>query len=229
MAFARYPRYFRDWRRYQRLPDAEALRLGDAMPQLHERTATHEFDAHYFFANGWAMRRIVGHRPRMHTDVASQAMFVNLLSSVVPVTFVDYRPLHVALPGLTTEAGSILDLPYPDGSLESVSCLHVAEHIGLGRYGDPLLPTGTKQACTELQRVVGTGGNLYFAIPIGRPRVCFNAHRIFSAQTIRQYFHELELLEFSGVDDRGSYHESASLDEFDRCDYACGFFLFRRP
>ena len=132
------------------------------------------------------MRRIVANRPGRHLDVGSHNLFANLLSAVVPVTFLDYRPLNAKLAGLSCVGGNILELPFADDSAESLSCLHVAEHIGLGRYGDPLDPEGTKKAVRELGRVLAGDGRLYFALPVGRPRVCFNAHRVHSPEAIRE-------------------------------------------
>ena len=222
-----YPWYIGSWRRYVRMPGAEALRAANAFPQVHDRTATTGVDAHYFYNTGWAMRRILAESPAQHIDIGSHNTFVNLLSSVLPVTFVDYRPLEVCMDGLTNKAGDILNLPFDDGSVESLSCLHVAEHIGLGRYGDPLNPNGTQEACAELSRVLSPGGNLFFALPVGKQRVCFNAHRIHAAETVVEYFKELELVEFSGVHDDGKYVERVSLDEFKDSDYACGLFWFK--
>jgi len=222
-----YPRYMFDWLHYAHMQGAEHLRFSNAYPQLHDRTGTTGVDAHYFYVNGWAMRRIVAQRPAQHVDIGSQIMFVNLLSAVLPVTFVDYRPLEVSMEGLINLGGDILKLPFADNSIKSLSCLHVAEHIGLGRYGDPLNPRGTEQACDELKRVLAPGGNLYFALPVGKPRVCFNAHRIHSSKTIIKYFNGLDLVEFSGVNDDGSYVEHADLNEFDESSYSCGMFCFR--
>src|SRR5206468_9735067 len=109
---------------------------------------------------------IVVNRPDRHVDVGSHNLFANLLSAVVPVIFLDYRPLNGRLRGLECIGGSILELPFADNSVESLSCLHVAEHIGLGRYGDPLDPEGTKKAARELERVLAKGGNHYFAVPV---------------------------------------------------------------
>lgn len=223
-----YPRFFADWRNYLTLPGAELIRFADVYPQLHDRTSTTAIDAHYFYTNGWAMRRIVAQLPAQHVDIASQTMFVNLLSAVLSVTFVDYRPLEVGMNGLTNCSGDILNLPFDDGSVVSLSCLHVAEHIGLGRYGDPLNPHGTRQACTELQRVLAPGGNLYFVLPVGIPRVCFNAHRIHAPEAIVKFFSKLELVEVSGVHDDGRFVERVGLDEFKESEYACGMFWFRK-
>lgn len=223
-----YPRYLNDWTRYIRLPDAEPLYLHNSFPRLHDRTSTTGIDHHYFYTNGWAMRRIKAQDPTMHIDIGSHRMFVNLLSAILPVTFVDYRPLEVDISGLMCVGGDILDLPYEDDTIESLSCLHVAEHIGLGRYGDPLNPNGTRQACAELQRVLKPGGNLYFALPLGKPRVHFNAHRIHAAQTIIEYFDELELVELSGVHDDGQFVEKVGHNEFKESQYACGMFWFSK-
>lgn len=221
--------YVRDYRRYRSLPDAEPIHVLDTWPQLHDRTSTISVDAHYFYAHGWAMRRIVSQRPTQHVDISSLALFVNLLSAVLPVTFVDYRPLERRMDGLTNQGGDILNLPFADGSISSLSCLHAAEHIGLGRYGDPLNPHGTRDACRELRRVLAPGGNLYFAVPVGRQRVCFNAHRIHTPQSIVEYFSGLELVELCGVHSDGRYVEQVSVDEFACSEHACGMFWFRKP
>jgi len=223
-----YPHYLIDWLRYIRMPDAEVLNLVDAYPQLYDRTYATKIDAHYFYVNGWAMRRIMDNHSIQHVDIGSETMFVNLLSAVLPVTFVDYRPLGMHMQGLINRSGDILNLPFVDSSVDSLSCLHVAEHIGLGRYGEPLNPHGTQQACAELKRVLADGGNLYFALPVGKPRVCFNAHRIHDSKAIIDYFAGLELVEFSGVHDDGRFVERVALDEFSGSRYACGMFWFRR-
>ena len=217
-----------NWWRYSRLPGAEVMHLKDACPQLHGNTHTTGIDAHYFYSNGWAMRRIMSQQPVQHVDIGSQTMFVNLLSAVVPVTFVDYRLMEAHLKGLTNRGGDILNLPFPDRSIGSLSCLHVAEHIGLGRYGDKLNTNGTRQICAELKRILAPGGNLYFALPVGKPRVCFNAHRIHAVATILEYFTGLELIELSGLHDNKRFVEQVGIDEFNKSDYACGLFWFKR-
>jgi hypothetical protein len=219
--------YIRDFVRYSRQTEG-GISLWDAFPQVHDRTKSTSIDAHYYFVNSWAMRRIVAIRPCRHVDVGSQVVFTSLLSAIVPVMFIDYRPLVQAVPGLHSIGGDIVRLPLRSRSVSSLSCLHVAEHIGLGRYGEPLDPMGTRTAISELTRVLAPGGSLFFAVPVGVPRVCFNAHRIHSANTILEHFRPLNLEEFSGVHDDGRYVEHVELTEFDRSYYACGMFWFTR-
>jgi hypothetical protein len=115
-----------------------------------------------------------------------------------------------------------------DQSVASLSCLHVVEHIGLGRYGDPLDPHGTRRACAELARVLAPGGYLYLSTPVGRERVCFNAHRIHDPRTIPEYLSQLDLVDLSIVDDSGALSSGVSADEGSSLLYGCGLYRFRR-
>jgi hypothetical protein len=109
-----------------------------------------------------------------------------------------------------------------------LSCLHVAEHIGLGRYGDELDPYGTLKSCAELARVLAPGGFLYFSLPVGKPRICFNAHRIHSPEQILNYFRNLQLVSLSGIDDDNAYHELISIEQLSSMNYGCGLFVFTK-
>jgi len=221
--------WYRDRRAYMELPGAERLDWRASDPQVHDLTPRSPFDPHYFFQDVWAAQRVAELAPQRHVDVGSRVDLVGFLTAITEVTFVDIRLLEAEVEGLSSVEGSVLEMPFADRSLESVSCLHVAEHIGLGRYGDPLDPNGTVKAMKELQRVVAPGGQLLFGGPVGRPQVVFNAHRIQPPSSVIGIFDELELIEFSGTDDSGHFSRHRSPDEFEDAGYALGLFLFRRP
>src|SRR5262249_57025882 len=94
----------------------------------------------------WLARSLAQSRPATHVDIGSSVTAMGVLSAHVPVIFIDYRPLRVRLAGLTSVAGDITRLPFADKSVVSLSSLHVIEHIGLGRYGDPIEPAGALMA-----------------------------------------------------------------------------------
>ena len=153
-------------------------------------------------------------------------MMINVLSAAAKTVCVDYRPLRVCVENLFPVAGNLTQLPFLDASVLSLSCLHVIEHVGLGRYGDQLDPRGSRKGASELQRVLKQGGRLYISLPVGRQRVCFNAHRIFLATTIPSFVPGLRLESFSLVDDAGRFIEQATLEMADGLDYGCGMFEF---
>ena len=197
-------------------------------PILSDKTSFTSFDAHYFYHQLWAFEHILKKKPKEHVDVGSAYQLVGFISKITKVTFIDIRPMQVSLKNFYSKKGSILDLPYKNNSIKSLSCLHVAEHIGLGRYGDPIDPYGTKKACKELSRVLAKNGLLYFCVPIGKNRICFNAHRVHTPKTIIGYFKKLKLVEFTVVDDDGNFIQNADPKIYNDINYGCGMFLFKR-
>jgi len=226
--FLKLLRYINDWKKYIQLNAAEPIRLINTYPRVHDKTKETHFDKHYFYQNIWAFKKIYESECDSHIDVGSKIDFIGFLTTITKVTFIDIRPLILNLDNLGSKKGNILALPYKDGSVKSLSCLHVAEHIGLGRYGDSLDPLGTQKAAKELSRVLAPNGTLYFSVPIGKPKLCFNAHRIHSTNQILNYFSDLDLIELSGVDDNGNFIRNINKDILDSCVYGCGFFIFSK-
>jgi SAM-dependent methyltransferase len=209
----------------------EIVPLWELRPALKDRFASAgNLDAHYFRQDLWVASRIISTRPPVHVDVGSRFDgFVAQLSLVVPVEMVDIRPLNHGLDTVRFRQGNICSLPYPDRSVASLSSLHVLEHIGLGRYGDPLDPKGSEKALQELMRVLAPGGVLYVSVPIGRARVCFNAHRVFDPEFVIGQLSELTLVEFIGIDDHGRFLEGVDPVTLRSADFGLGIYEFNRP
>jgi SAM-dependent methyltransferase len=207
------------------------LEWRDRYPCLSDRTAIQGFDRHYVFHTGWAARVLARTRPSLHIDISSSLYFCSIVSAFVPIRFFDYRPAALGLSGLSSERADLTNLPFEDRSIESLSCMHVVEHVGLGRYGDPLDPEGDLKSMSELQRVVAPGGSLLFVVPIGRPVVRFNAHRVYSYRQIVEVFRQLDLEEWALVPDEGDrqlFVTNAPEEIADQQQYGCGCFWFTR-
>jgi len=220
--------YLRTRRRFRRASGGEfPVR---SMPILFERVKASSFDPHYAYQAYWAISRIcAGPRPLLHADVSSNVAFTAGLAGVVPVVQVEFRPPRLRMSGFCGVRGDIRRLPFPGRSLPSLTCLHVVEHVGLGRYGDPVDPEAWKGALAELQRVVAPGGNLFLSTPVGRPAVHFNGNYVFSPTQLQERLGELRLREFCWVDDQGAFHEDGAPDAAADMDYALGMFWFVRP
>jgi hypothetical protein len=228
------PRFFRELRAYRRLSAGDAtfpLALEDLEPVLADyRAQAGIARGHYFHQDLWAARKILARRPAHHVDVGSRVDgFVAHVLTAMPVRVIDIRPLDSDVDGLTFQQGDATDLRgIATGSIESLSSLHAVEHIGLGRYGDSVDPDGWRKALGEFRRVLAPGGRLYLSVPVGRQRVCFNAHRIFDPRTIVEACAPLSLASFSAVGDDDRLRRDVPLDSVASARYACGLFEFQQ-
>jgi hypothetical protein len=197
-------RFWNSYRRYKALAPAEQKPMVKHLyPCLKDDLSSTPIEPTYFYQDAWAFQRIATRMPQRHVDIGSHHKFVALLSAVVPVTMVDLRPWSLSLETVDFRQGSILDLPFEDCSVVSLSSLCVVEHVGLGRYGDALDPLGSEKAIEELKRVLQPEGHLYISVPMGDENiVAFNAGRIFTMDLFLKIVYPLEIVDMRFVVDR---------------------------
>jgi predicted SAM-dependent methyltransferase len=187
---------------------------------------------HYFLQDIWASSLVHILNPKTHVDIGSRVdgFVAQLIPFCKDIEYIDIRKLQADLPSLRFTQADVTKLPHENNSIQSLSSLHVIEHIGLGRYGDKVDPDGWRLALKNLQRVLAIGGQLLLAVPCGRRRVVFHAHRIFQPSDIVETLNELELQEFSYIkDDKArSWVKDARLDDVNEFEYACGLFRFTK-
>ena len=207
----------------------EVLRK-DKYPCLYDKTKGTSFDKHYIYHTAWAARRLSALKPVDHTDISSLTYFSTVVSAFIPVSFYDYRPVDIRLDNLTCNHADITALPFKNNSIRSLSCMHVIEHIGLGGYSDVLDVEGDLKAISELKRVLSIKGDLFFVVPIGKAKIMFNAHRIYSYDQVMSYFNDFELQEFTLIPDQtdDALVINATKEEADKQTYACGCFWFKK-
>jgi hypothetical protein len=206
------------------------LRWTDRWLHLRDATSTTAFDRHYVFHTAWAARILAETGVREHVDVASSLYFATSASAFLKIQFIDFRPAQLGLSNLDSRAGTLMSLPFADSSLSSVSCMHVVEHVGLGRYGDSLDYEGDLKAVAELARVVSSGGQLLLVVPVGgEARIQFNAHRIYTYRQVVDMLPSFSLHEFALIPDDGAEDgliRHAAPELADRQRYGCGCFHF---
>ena len=184
-------------------------------PCLFDNISYTPLEPTYFFQDSWAAKHIFDLKPKHHYDIGSSAKTMGILSQFIPITMIDIRPIELELPNLFFRKGSILDLPFEDNSLETISSLCVVEHIGLGRYGDPIDSFGSEKAIQELKRVLKVGGVILFSVPIdNKNKIYFNAHRAFTREYVLELFNGFTLLD-------EKYHYGTKM--FDKYDAKKGF------
>jgi SAM-dependent methyltransferase len=203
-----------------------------SFPVLGDRSAAAGADnGHYFLQDLHVARLIRDAAPERHLDIGSRIDgFVAHLLMFRDVDVLDVRPLHTTVDGLRFIQGNATDLrPFDDESIPSLSCLHALEHFGLGRYGDPVDPGSPRRALEEFTRVLAPSGRLYLSVPIGWPRVEFDAHRVFDPASVPQLASGLELIRFDAIDDSGRLEIETSPSLYSGADYSLGIYVFEKP
>lgn len=236
LTLMRYPGFVKDYFKFRTLYRQSndkrfSFNILDSYPCLHDKTVNTGFDRHYVFHTAWAARKVQQISPSVHHDISSSVYFNAIVSAFVPINFYDYRPAIMNLSGLLSEPGDLHKLPFEENSIASLSCMHVIEHIGLGRYGDPIDYEGDLKAIAEIKRVISEGGHLIFVVPVGENKIMYNAHRIYAYKQIIEYFHGFELLEFSLIEDHkygGTIVENATEELANKQAYGCGLFWFKK-
>jgi SAM-dependent methyltransferase len=169
-------------------------------------------------------------KTKVHVSFGDSVYFVGIASAFTSMTFCDIRKSGLPFHDLKEDTADLTSLPASwTGTLESISCMHVLEHIGLGRYGDALNASGDRKAAAELARVLAPGGQLLMVVPMeDPPRVCFNAHRLYSYSQVMDLFPDLSLCEFTLITNEGQFLENADPGLLVGRKYSCGCFRYTK-
>ncbi len=191
-------------------------------------------DKHYFLLDIFIANLIFKNKPNKHLDLGSRFDgLVSHLASFRKVDVMDLRSNRKDLININFIKKDFLKKTTKNLKeyYNSISSLHVIEHIGLGRYGDRIYIDGHKKAFRNIINYLKKGGLFYFAVPIGKKNITiFNAHRIFLPKEILGWSEKLELINFHYIDDNGKLKKNISVDHKDllKQNYACGIFIFKK-
>lgn len=204
----------------------------------------------YFWQDLIVARWIHEAKPERHVDVGSRTDgFVAHVASFRDIEVFDVRPITTEIPGVTFRQADLMNTTamaaWQDGHAwvggggycDSLSCLHVLEHFGLGRYGDPIDPHGYEKGFANLVSLLRPGARFYLSTPIGKERVEFNANWVFDPATIlRLADNQGLLLERLLVFNPSAGLRAISGDELNEAlaalatkQYNLGIFVFTRP
>ena len=187
---------------------------------------------HYFHQDLLVAQRIFESNPVIHLDVGSRVDgFIAHVASYRKIEVLDIRETKVKLENISFKVADLMNF---DDSLlnycDSLSCLHALEHFGLGRYNDPIKFDGYLDGLASMHQILKQEGKFYLSVPIGKQRIEFNAHRVFSIRYLLELFKGKYKIDFfSFVDDEGRLHKnikmkSKEIDKNFGCHYGCGIF-----
>ena len=176
--------YFSDLRKLKKQKGSDSsFFFGKKYPVLTERFSESGIaKGAYFHQDLYVARKIFSSNPEKHVDVGSRVDgLISHLLTFRSVEVFDIRGLTSSIKNLSFRKIDVMNIEKNlVNYCDSISSLHAIEHFGLGRYGDPINYNGHLIALNNIKRILKKGGIFYFSAPIGRQRIEFNAHRVFS-------------------------------------------------
>ena len=189
---------------------------------------------HYFHQDLLVAKFVNDEQPKRHIDIGSRVDgFVAHVASFREIEVLDIRPLgkseHENIKFIQADLMNPQDL----GDVDSISCLHVIEHFGLGRYGDPIDIDGHNKGIANLVDMLSKDGRLYISFPIAyKDEVHYNANRVLSMDTILKHpsiEENMELSRFDYVDSSGNLYTDVKLQDFNiNTNNNCGIYTFKK-
>lgn len=151
-----------------------------------------DLDPHYFLQDFIVAKDIFMEEIDKVIDVGSRVDgFISKLALFTKVEMLDIRPSLIPLENVSSIQVDFMQRNIILPTSKCVTSLHTVEHVGLGRYGDPVNPNGREKFISNLSRMTERGGLLYLSAPVSQDeRVEFNAHYVSSPD-----FYEEKLLE----------------------------------
>ena len=187
---------------------------------------------HYFHQDLLVANRIFINNPEKHVDVGSRIDgFVAHVASFREIEVFDIRPIENTISNIRFKQVDLMsnNIDLKD-YCDSISSLHAIEHFGLGRYGDKVDYNGYLKGLDNIYQILQEGGKFYFSVPIGKQRIEFNAHRVFSIKYLIKLLEDKYIIDsFAYVNDEGELFKEVPLIPKDienncMCHYGCGIF-----
>ena len=233
LAFLALPRYFQDLCWFMKGSTQKIV----LKPCLHDRYEEGGVArGEYFWQDLYIARKIFHARPVRHVDVGSRFDgFVAHVASYREIEVIDIRPIQADVPGVRFRQMDMMSEKVAmEGYCDSLSCLHVLEHFGLGRYGDPLDLEGHVKGLRNLANLLQPMGRFYLSVPVGIERIEFNANRVFCPEKMLNLAAKTGLLleSFGWIASDNPVVESidpmADIQNLKKMHYALGIFVFTK-
>lgn len=230
------PSFFKDYREIRRQAKQSGMvfPFGNFYPCIEDRyEKSGVASGHYFHQDLLVANKIFINKPGKHVDIGSRIDgFVGHVATFREIEVFDIRELTAVIPNINFRRLDITDRDFVlSDYCDSVSCLHALEHFGLGRYGDKVDYDGHLLGWENIYKMLKKEGKFYFSVPIGKQRIEFNAHRVFSLEYIMNNMigSRYKVDSFSYVNDSGDLVKDAVLDERSlkssfSLNYGCGIF-----
>ncbi len=142
---------------------------------------------------------------------------IELASLGYKVWGIDGEDYPLEHPNFTFVQGDICQTSFPDNFFDCVTVVSTLEHIGLGRYKDPLHSDGDKEAVDEIRRILRAGGKAIITVPFGKGTIVYHKklplHRVYDSSRLAEMFSEFDIEKIEYLVKREENWFKVTLDE----------------
>lgn len=180
--------------------------------------------------SAWIANALATSQPKRHVDISDSPLLAAIVGAFVSTHWYGYGAAPLKLAGSPSNTVNPLDLPFRAAGVPSISCTGIIERLGLGQEDCELDPDADLKAMEELKRIIAPDGSLLLVLPIGKPCVLFDSHRIYSFGQVLDCFEAFDLEEFAVIPDAGAglvLNPDHRLADRQTCGAGC--FWFRKP
>ena len=186
---------------------------------------------HYFYQDLIISSSIYKRKPLKHVDVGSRIDgLVAQVASFRKIEVLDIRSNEIKNDNIIFKKMDINRIKRKyENYTDSLSCLHTLEHIGLGRYGDPIEPNGYLKTFENLVKMLKKNGYLYISFPISsQKKVFFNSERRFTPIEITKWSTKVKLIRFDYIDDNENIFKNINPSKLSQKSifFGCGIYTF---
>lgn len=189
---------------------------------------------HYFWQDILVAQWVLAQKKKFVADLGSRLDgYVAHVAASQRIFVIDIRPIQKTIPNIEFVREDILNYK-SNHKFEIVTSLHTIEHIGLGRYGDPIEPDGHIKAFSALSQMTLPKGYLVVSFPIDlETRIEFNGQRRIGVKEPLKWAdsNKLKFINFMGLlhnDEIVSFDTSHSLASFIPESGALGIYFFKK-
>jgi SAM-dependent methyltransferase len=154
----------------------------------------------------WVLTNLGKNRGHILDVGSTGSTFPVILASLgYQVHSIDFRQYALKVPNrlkLKLLVGDVRQMSLPNEAFDVVTAISTLEHIGLGRYGDPVDSAGDRKAVSEIMRVLKKKGKLLMTVPFGRRHTSL-LHRVYDEERLDSLLNGFvpERIEFFGLKD----------------------------
>jgi len=231
-AFPRFIRFLKSYIEFKKHYKGKV----EIKPCLHDfNKSAGDIKNEYFWQDLLAAQIVLQKNPKSILDIGSRIDgFVAHIASSRQLTLMDVRPIKNEIKNVNFLQMDLMQDVKSEELFEVITCLHVLEHFGLGRYNDAINPSGYIVGLNNIFKLMEEGGSFILATPAGRPRVEFNANMIFSPFDIIQIAIDagLELIQIfevhSDCEPTKVNINDQTLKSYEAADYALLLYEFKK-